>query len=241
MSDTAPDENPGKPPLSFRGVRHGMRMMLPLTPGIIFFAAAFGAAASAKGLSLFESTLMSAVVFAGVSQLVGLELWQPVWTWSALVGLMVVTITINGRMILQGASLYPWLKDYPRSVNALHLAVLTDANWVLGERYRAEGGRDIGMLIGAGLMSWVVWVGMTVPGYLVGSLIGNPKAFGLDMVMPLVFVAMAVPLWRGKATAIPWLVAAGVSYAVSKLVPGYAYIVAGALAGVLTGALRNDG
>lgn len=240
MPEKPAGQNQDDPLFSLKGLQTGMRMMLPLTPGIIFFAAAFGAAASAKGLSLAESILMSAVVFAGVSQLVGLELWQPEWTWSALVGLMVVTITINGRMILQGASLYPWLKNYPRWFNALHLAVLTDANWVLGERYRADGGRDIGMLIGAGLMSWVVWVAMTVPGYLVGSLIGNPKTFGLDMVMPLVFVAMAVPLWRGKATAVPWLVAAVVSYATSKLVPGYAYIVAGALAGVMTGALRHD-
>lgn len=240
MPDSPTDQTPGRPLFSLQGVRIGMRMILPLTPGIIFFAAAFGAAASAKGLNLFESVLMSAVVFAGVSQLVGLELWQPVWSWSALVGLMVVTITINGRMILQGASLYPWLKEHPAWFNALHLAVLTDANWVLGERYRAEGGRDIGMLVGAGLMSWGIWVAMTVPGYLIGSLIPDPRAFGLDMVMPLVFVAMAVPLWRGKATAVPWLVAALVSYAVSRLVPGYAYIVAGALAGVLTGALRDD-
>lgn len=226
--------------LTRAGFMVGLRMMLPFTPGIIFFAAAYGAAASAKGLSLFDTVLMSAVVFAGVSQLVALELWQPTWTWSALVGLMVVTLTINGRMILQSASLHPWLSHFPRWINLLHLSVLTDANWILGERYRAGGGRDLGMLIGAGVSCWLVWVVMTVPGYLAGSLIPDPKVYGLDMVMPLVFVAMAVPLWRGKATAIPWLVAGLVSYATSRLVPGYAYIVTGALAGAVAGALRHD-
>jgi predicted branched-subunit amino acid permease len=232
--------SPMEPTFSASGLLIGLRMMMPLVPGIIFFAAAFGAAAAAKGLTLGEAVLMSAVVFAGVSQLVGLEIWQPAWTWSALIGLMVVTATINGRMILQGASLYPWLKQHPAWFNALHLTVLTDANWILGERYRAAGGRDIGMLVGAGVTSWIVWVVMTIPGFLVGSLIPDPKAFGLDMVMPIVFVAMAVPLWRGKTTAIPWLVAGIVSYATSKFVPGYAYIVTGALAGVVTGALRRE-
>jgi hypothetical protein len=47
-----------------------------------------------------------------------------------------------------------------------------------------------------------------------------------------------VPLWRGvRAFALPWGVAGLVGIAVQALVPGYLFIVAGALAGAVTGAL----
>jgi predicted branched-subunit amino acid permease len=55
--------------------------------------------------------------------------------------------------------------------------------------------------------------------------------------MPVFFAAMTVPLWRGlRQSALPWSVAALVGLAVQALVPGYLFIVAGAVAGAITGA-----
>jgi len=48
---------------------------------------------------------------------------------------------------------------------------------------------------------------------------------------------MLVPLWKGVGPALPWLVAASVSVLVHALMPGYLFIVAGALAGVVAGML----
>ena len=101
---------------------------------------------------------MSGFVYAGVAQLVSLELWRPEWSWGAIAGIAVVTATVNARMVLQGASLQPWFAKYPKALNAFHLFFFTDANWLIGTRYRAEGGRDLGVLVGAGLALWLVWV-----------------------------------------------------------------------------------
>jgi predicted branched-subunit amino acid permease len=65
----------------------------------------------------------------------------------------------------------------------------------------------------------------------------EPRRFGLDLVMPIFFGVMLVPLWKGAKTALPWLVAGLVSLVVHALVPGYAFIIAGALAGVAAGML----
>ena len=65
--------------------------------------------------------------------------------------------------------------------------------------------------------------------------------FGLDLVMPIFFVLMLVPMWRGPRAARPWAIAALVGIAVQALVPGYVFIVAGALAGALAGAFLDDG
>jgi len=241
MSPSNSSSPPAAPAtLSLRGMLSGMRRVLVLLPGIVVFAVAFGAAASARGLSLIEAVLMSALVYGGVSQLVAMEIWRPEWSWGAIAGLAVVTATVNASMVLQGAALQPWFSRYPWAVNAGHLFFFTDANWLVGTRYHGEGGRDLGVVVGAGLTLWCVWVSATVPGYLLGSLVSDPRKFGIDLVMPIFFAAMIVPLWRGRRAAVPWLVAGGVALIAARLIDGYAFIIIGALSGALTGALLDD-
>ncbi len=225
------------PRFTLKGCLRGARLTLPLLPGIVVFASAFGTAAQQRGLPVDQALAMSAFVFAGVSQMVGLEVWQDVWTPATLLGVMTVTAVVNSRMVLAGASIQPWLRGEPPGRLALNLFFLTDANWLLATRYGEEGGRDVGVLFGAGLALWGVWALGTVPGYLAGTLVSQPRRFGLDLVMPIFFCAMLVPLWRGTRAARPWAVAGAVALLVHAFVPGYAFIIAGALAGAVAGAI----
>ncbi|WP_372425065.1 AzlC family ABC transporter permease [Salinarimonas chemoclinalis] len=238
MPEPTPREA-GPPPLTFAGARTGMRLTLPLVPGVIVFGTAFGAAAAQKGFDLWLTLSLSAFVFAGASQMVALELWREVWTWPTLLYLVAVTATINGRMVLMGAAIAPHVKAMPRGIRLLNFFVLVDANWLVATRYHGEGGRDLGVILGAGAMLWVLWVLATIPGFLAGALVTRPEAFGLDLVMPIFFAVMLVPLWKGLAPAMPWIVAGAVALATSALVDGYAFIVVGALAGAAAGALRD--
>jgi predicted branched-subunit amino acid permease len=226
-----------RPHFSTAGLRHGARAALPAFPGFIMFAVAFGTAAAQKGLSLGETLSLSAFVYAGASQMVGLEIWQQVWTPSTILTIMTVTAVVNARMILLGATLQPWLKDEPLARTALNLFLLTEAGWLVGTRYHSEGGRDVGVLLGCGIILWLVWLVATLTGFFAGALVPEPRRFGLDLVMPIFFGVMLVPLWKGAKPALPWLVAGLVSLVVHALVPGYVFIIAGALAGVAAGIL----
>jgi predicted branched-subunit amino acid permease len=226
-----------RPHFSTAGLRHGARAALPAFPGFIMFAVAFGTAAAQKGLSLGETLSLSAFVYAGASQMVGLEIWQQVWTPSTILTIMTVTAVVNARMILLGATLQPWLKDEPLARTALNLFLLTEAGWLVGTRYHSEGGRDVGVLLGCGIILWLVWLVATLTGFFAGALVPEPRRFGLDLVMPIFFGVMLVPLWKGAKLALPWLVAGLVSLVVHALVPGYVFIIAGALAGVAAGML----
>jgi predicted branched-subunit amino acid permease len=226
-----------RPHFSTAGLQHGARVALPAFPGFIMFAVAFGTAAAQKGLSLGETLGLSAFVYAGASQMVGLEIWQQVWTPSTILTIMTVTAVVNARMILLGATLQPWLKDEPLARTALNLFLLTEAGWLVGTRYHSEGGRDVGVLLGCGIILWLVWLVATLTGFFAGALVPEPRRFGLDLVMPIFFGVMLVPLWKGAKTALPWLVAGLVSLVVHALVPGYVFIIAGALAGVAAGIL----
>lgn len=226
-----------RPFFSMAGFRHGARASLPAFPGFIMFAMAFGTAAAQKGLSLGQTMGLSAFVYAGASQMVGLEIWQHVWSPATILTIMTVTAVVNARMILLGATLQPWLRHEPIARTALNLFLITEAGWLIGTRYHSEGGRDVGVLLGAGLILWLVWFVATLAGFFAGALVPEPKRFGLDLVMPIFFGVMLVPLWKGARPALPWLVAGLVSLVVHALVPGYLFIVAGALAGVIAGML----
>jgi predicted branched-subunit amino acid permease len=230
-----------RPPFTLAGCLQGARLVLPVLPGVCVFATAFGAAAAQKGLSVWQAVAMSAFVYAGASQMVAMELWRDAWSLSTILGLMTVTATVNARMILMGAAIQPWMARAPKAQNALNLFFFTDANWLIGTRYQEQGGSDLGILFGAGIALWVVWIAATVPGFLAGALIAEPSRYGIDLVMPIYFAAMIVPLWKGYGPALPWVVAGLVAVAVQQVGGGYAFIVAGALAGAVTGALLRDG
>ncbi|KAB0264350.1 AzlC family ABC transporter permease [Microvirga brassicacearum] len=221
------------------GFMQGARSTFPALPGLVVFGMAFGAAAAQKGLSFGEVLGLSAFVYAGAAQMVGLEVWQKVWTPGTILTIMTVTAVVNSRLLLLGATLQPWLRNEPVARSALNLFLLTDAGWIFSTRYHNDGGRDVAFLFGTGVALWVLWVATSLAGFFVGAFIPEPQRFGLDLVMPIFFGVMLVPLWKGARPALPWLVAGLVSLLVHAFVPGYVFIIVGALAGVATGMLMK--
>ena len=94
------------------------------------------------------------------------------------------------RIVTTLAAPLPSWQVYP----ALHLT--TDPGWLIAMRYRAEGGNDAGVLLGGSFVIFVLWMAATSAGYLLGALISDPRAVGLDLVMPIFFAAMLIPLWQ---------------------------------------------
>ena len=211
-----------------------------MVPGTIVFAAAYGTLAAQKGLTLSEAVLMSALVYGGASQLVAMEVWTNPLTLSTVVSLAVVTGIVNARFILMGATLRPWFGALPQWQAYCALNGTVDATWLVAVRYRAEGGSDCSVFVGAALTLWIVWVGSAIPGYLLGAFIADPKRFGFDLMLPIFFAAMFVPLWRGVRRAIGWAIAGAVALLVSYAIPGWWFIVVGALTGSILGAFIDD-
>jgi 4-azaleucine resistance transporter AzlC len=222
------------------GFAEGVRLALPVMPGMVMFGMAFGALAAQKGLSLLEAALMSAVVYAGASQFVALEMWPDVATLGGIAAIALVTATVNMRFILMTAALRPWFRDLPSSQSYPALFTVTDPGWLIAMDYHARGGRDAGVLVGGGLSFWLLWVGSTIPGYLLGALVSDQKAFGFDVILPAFFAAMLVPLWRGARRAVPWAIAGGVALLVAAFVPGWWFIIAGSVAGAVAGGMIDD-
>jgi predicted branched-subunit amino acid permease len=225
---------------SLDGLALGARMVLPVILGIVAFGIAVGSAGATKGLSLAENFLMNLFVYAGLSQMVALEVWPEQITASALAALALIAAIVNARMLLLSAAMRPWLGALPAWQTYPMLHFLTEPGWIVAMRYRSEGGADAAVLLGGSLLILFAWMASTTAGYLLGALVPNPRAIGLDLVMPVYFAAMLVPLWQGARRAIPWFVAGVVALLTYQFVGGWWYVLAGALAGSIAGGFVDE-
>ena len=219
------------------GMLRGVRSSGPIVIATIPFGLVAGIAAQGQGLSLTEAVLMSVIVFAGSAQLLVLAAWTHP---ASILTASFAAFVVNLRLAVMGPVLAPWL-DRLRGWRLWgSLFVMTDQNWALSVGDMRSGGRDAGFLMGSGLTLWIVWVAGTTVGHMVGASLHPPPGHPLFFAAMGVFVAMLVGMWRGRSDFMPLVVAAVVAVAVARLLPGTSwYILAGALAGSLTGALRD--
>lgn len=225
-------------PITWPAVQKGVVAALAYVPGYLVFGAAVGTLAAQKGLSLGEAVLMSTVVCAAAGQMVALELWTSDWTFAHILAVAGVTAMVNARFILSGASLRPWLSPVRAGFVYPVLGVLTDGAWAASIRYHADGGRDFGFFVGSTLSLWLAWSLASVPGYLLGALVHDPKAYAFDLIVPLMFTATVTPILARTRKYLAFVVAGGVAFIASLLLPGYWFIVIGALAGASAGAFN---
>jgi predicted branched-subunit amino acid permease len=229
-----------RPSWSLDGLRLGAMLMAPALPGMMAFAIAIGATEARKGFAPIEAALMNLLVYAGASQMVAMEAWPHQVTLASVAALALLVATVNARMLLFGASLRPWLGPLPAWQIYPILQLTTDPGWIICMRYRAKGGNDAGVFLGGALVVWVAWLAATAAGYLAGALIADPRKIALDLVLPIFFAAMLVPLWRGPRRAVAWGIAGAVALATEHLVSGWWFVMVGALAGSLAEAFLEE-
>lgn len=215
------------------GATSGARRSVALAIGSFAYGIGFGVMADHAGLALGEAVAMSALVYAGAAQIVALGMWgDPVPLAAVCLGV----VAVNARYFLLGAALRPWLAQLPASRAYLALGVISDGTWALALRERAAGRHDAAFLLGGGLALWVAWVGSTGLGHMLGSIAGEPHRLGLDFLLPAFCATIAVALWRGRGDLAPAIAAGATALAVTHLVDGPWYVLAGGLAGAAAGA-----
>ncbi len=238
--DGAPDHFHAPAYWSRRAIVPGIYAIAPMLPGTIAFGMALGALCAQKDFTLAEVQVMMAFVYGGLSQFVALSSWPDTLTVSSIATLALLTTTVNIRFSLMSASLRPWFSTLPAWQAYPAMLLVTDGGWLAATRYRNHGGADASFYTAGGVVLYVAWVVSSVPGYLLAGQLTDPKKFGVDLVVPAFYAAMLVPAWKGPRRAIPWVVAGVVSLAVHWLVPGWWFIITGAVSGAVCAGLMDD-
>jgi 4-azaleucine resistance transporter AzlC len=167
----------------------------------------FGALGLASGIGVGLTAGMSLIVFAGSSQLIGIQL---IMGGAGGVVLLLTTLVVNLRHVLYGLSLAPHMKGLSRGWKWLLAYFMTDETFAVAiTRYNLEAANPPPNLhwfyLGSGLTLWSTWQASTLIGLLVGAQI--PASWGLDftvaaLVGGLAAVALAgLPLKLGLVAA----------------------------------------
>lgn len=213
----------------------GMRRALPVVLASAPFGLLFGALSVQNGMTIGEAVLMSATVFAGASQMVGLELFgQTIAPW-----LIVLSIfAVNFRHVLYSAALGPRTAHWTSAQRAFGFFFLTDPQYALSERH-AENGKRVGFAwyMGMATLVYLFWVAEAAVGATFGNLIPDPHALGLDFLLPIYFLGLVMdfrkrPLWLPVV-----VVSAVVSVAAYYFVGSPWHVSIGAAAGVALAAI----
>ena len=225
-----------RPSFSWASFREGTRQSLPLQVALIPFGLVCGVAAQGRGLSLLEALLMSALCYAGSAQLLALSQWG---TPVSLVAVTLAAFIVNLRLALMGPVMGPWL-DRVRGWRLWgSLFLMADQNWAMSVREMQTGRGDAGFMFGSGLVMWITWVATTGIGHVMGATLRPPPGHPLFFAALAVFVAICAAMWRGRRDLLPWAAAAAVAVVSARLLGGTWYVVLGALAGAITGVIRD--
>lgn len=221
-------------PLS-REFRQGMKASVPVLIGAAPFGLLFGALAVENGLSVGEAVLMSALIFGGASQMVGIELFgQSVAPWLVVLSIFAV----NFRHVLYSGALGRRIRSWPAARQALGFFFLVDPQYAEAEA-KGERGEDITFrwYMGMALPIYVLWIAETWLGAAFGELIPDPRALGIDFLLPVYFLGLVMgfrerPLWLPVVAA-----SAGSSIAAHHVVGSPWHVSIGAAAGILLAVL----
>ena len=218
----------------------GAVQALPFLVALVPFSLLFGVLARAAGLDLWQASAMSVLVLAGASQLTIVELLQQ---QAPAVVVILSGLAVNLRLAMYSASLTQWLGQAPPAARAGVAYALVDQTYVLAlreyERFPRLGiDRRLAYFAGSALVTVLPWIAMTWLGAVLGRALPITE-LGLDIAVPVMFIAMIAPSLR---TA-PHLVAATVSVvlalALHGLPSGLGLLVAAPFA-MLAGALTEQ-
>jgi branched chain amino acid efflux pump len=200
----------------------GARRVAPLVLPAAAFAVSFGVLAEAAGMGRLAPIVMSITTFAGSAQFAAASI---VDEDGAVAAAIAAAVFLNMRYAPIAISVAPLFRG-PLWRRVLEAQLVVDESWAISNR---GGGRfDLGLLLGAGLMLYPVWVLGTVVGVLAGDLLGDPERLGLDAAVPALFLALLIPLLRTRVSIAAALGGAAVALALVPIAPAGIPIVAAA-------------
>ena len=216
-----------------------LRDAIGLGLAVGLYGAAFGAAADAAGLNVWQAATMSLLMFTGASQfaLVGV-----LGAGGGPVAAVGSALLLGTRNTVYGVRLVPLLK--PTGV----LRRLGTAHWVIDETTAlsiAAPDRALARVafFAGGASIFLTWNAMTVVGALGAAALTGPALAALDAVVPAAFLALLWPRLRKNfpEAAVQRRVALGgavVALVLTPVVPAGVQVIAAVVAVALAGRPR---
>lgn len=177
------------------------------------YGVSFGALSVASGLDVWQTCVLSLLMFTGGSQFAfvgvvaagGLAAAPAAIASSALLGVRNAAYAMRMAPVVGGG--------FWRKAAATQFTI--DESVAVGLSQDTPRARQAGFWV-TGIAIWVGWNLSTLVGALLGDVLGDPRAYGLDAAAAAAFLALLWPRLRGRQ---PLAVAAGAAVVAAALTP----------------------
>jgi len=204
--------------------RDGARAIVPIALAAAAFAASFGVLARAAGIEPVAATVMSATTFAGSAQFAAASI---LGTGGGVAAAVLAAALLNARYAPISVSVASLFEGSPLR-RLVESQLIVDESWALSRR--PDGRFDRHLLIGAGVVLYVCWVGGTAVGAIGGEALGDPASLGLDAAFPALFLALLVPQVRSRRALAAALAGGAIALVLLPFTPAGVPIIAASAA-----------
>ena len=213
-------------------MRRGARVAAPLLPAAFALGASFGVLAKTAHMTAAAAVVMSATTFAGSSQVAAVSV---LGAGGGVAAAVVAALLLNARYAPIGISI---AQSFRGSVLQRfgESQLVVDESWALAGGGTQRFDRRVMLGVGAGL--WVAWVGGTAVGALLGKIVGDTSALGLDGAFAALFAALLAAQLRDRRRIAAAAAGAAIALALVPFTPAGVPIIA-ASAAVLVGWRRR--
>jgi 4-azaleucine resistance transporter AzlC len=214
LSTTDPAESP---------LASAFRQTLPIILGYVPVGFAYGVLAQKSGLSILNTLLMSALVYAGSAQLIAVGLFAAAANPLAIVA---TTFVVNLRHLLMSAALAPYLGRWNKTRLALFAAQMTDETFALHANRFARNETGPAETFGINVIAQSAWVGSTALGLAASTLITDVRPIGLDYALPAMFIGLLLGQLKSRQHLLVAVTAGALSTALMLAGLGQSHVLA---------------
>ncbi len=192
------------------------------------YGVSFGALAVTSGLDVWQTCVLSLVMFTGGSQFAFIGV-VAAGGLAALPSAVASAILLGVRNVAYGIRMSPMVgRGLRRRTAAAHFTI--DESTAVALAQSEPRARSVGFWV-TGVGIYLGWNLATLVGALLGDVLGDPTTYGLDAAAAAAFLALLWPRLRKRQAIAVGVAAAAVAAALTPaLVPGMPVLVAAAVA-----------
>lgn len=196
------------------------------------YGISFGALSVASGLDLWQTCVLSLLMFTGGSQFAfvgvlgagGIAAAPSAIASASLLGVRNIAYGIRMAPVVGGG--------FWRGAAAAHFTI--DESTAVSLAQRTPRARSVGFWV-TGIGIYIGWNISTLAGALLGDVLGDPKTYGLDAAAAAAFLALLWPRLRRRQPIVVGIAAAAVATVLTPvMMPGLPVLIA-ALVAIVVG------
>lgn len=186
-------------------IREAIKAGIPIFIGYAPAAAAFGVLSKSCGISLLECFLFSAMVFAGASQFIALNLLM---TGMGPIGIIFTTLLVNFRHFLMSAYLATKVEQITRKYYFLIAFGVTDEVFSVLSLRKSPLSKSFIFILE--LSAYSAWVSGTLAGYIMGGFFPEELTQSMGVALYALLLAILLPEMKRSSRVVILAVASGI-------------------------------